>query len=84
MTFGGPELGVQLLSRIGALLIASNPGALGSQALSEILLGIVNPSGRLADSWAADVGHIGSSAQPFMQMINGDWRSQASAPVDPE
>ena len=69
----GPSLGKPLLARIGALLIASNPGALGGQAVAEILLGLVNPSGRLADSWAAVVGHMGSSAQPFQQLVNGKW-----------
>lgn len=83
----GPDLGIPVLSRVNALLIASNPGALGAQAIAEVLLGITNPSGRLPDSWMADVGHLGSSAQPFMQPLNGNWRAQTwhnTPPVDPE
>lgn len=84
-TFGGAEAGPALLARVGALIIASNPGGLGSQALAEVLLGLVNPSGRLADSWVADVGHIGSGAQPFMQPLNGEWRDGGGAQVvDPD
>jgi len=79
----GPGLGAAL-ARVRALVIAHRPGQLGSAALAEVLLGRTNPSGKLADSWAASVGHLGSAAQPFQQLVNGEWAGLARAPVDPD
>jgi len=78
----GPSLNAVLEQRVGALLIANKPGQRGSQAIAEILLGVTNPSGKLADSWARAVGHIGSAAQPFQQLVNGEWASNPRAPRD--
>lgn len=41
-------------SGIDAILWVGNPGAKGMQALTEILVGDVNPSGRTVDTWIAD------------------------------
>lgn len=43
-----------------ALVVAGEPGAFGGQAVAEVLLGAVNPSGRLPMSVARSVGHIPS------------------------
>ena len=79
----GPGLSAALAG-VRAVLIAHRPGQLGSAALAEVLLGLTNPSGKLADSWAATVGHLGSAAQPFQQLVNGEWQNQQRAPVDPD
>lgn len=39
---------------VDAILWLGNPGAKGLQALTEILVGDVNPSGRTVDTWIAD------------------------------
>ncbi|HEY0215576.1 MAG TPA: glycoside hydrolase family 3 C-terminal domain-containing protein, partial [Cellulomonas sp.] len=39
---------------VDAILLAGSPGATGFNALGRILSGDVNPSGRTADTWAAD------------------------------
>jgi beta-glucosidase len=82
MSFG-PGLSAAL-ARVRALLIAHRPGQRGSEALAAALLGRTNPSGKLADSWAASVGHLGSAAQPFQQLVNGEWQGLSRAPVDPD
>jgi beta-glucosidase len=79
-TFGpGPN---SVLDRVTSLIIAGHPGMFGSQALAEILIGIVNPSGKLADSWALSVGHLGSAAQPFQQLVNAEFMTNSKAPRD--
>ncbi|WP_258723326.1 glycoside hydrolase family 3 N-terminal domain-containing protein [Cellulomonas sp. NS3] len=42
--------------RAGALVWAANPGMQGGQALAELLLGVVEPAGRLPVSFARHVG----------------------------
>lgn len=80
VTFGpGPNT---VLQRVSSLIIANHPGMLGSQALAEIILGRINPSGKLADSWALSVGHLGSAAQPFQQLVNAEWMGSTKAPKD--
>ena len=49
-----------------------------------MLLGTTNPSGKLADSWPLTVGHLGSAAQPFQQLVNGEWTGLAQFPADPD
>lgn len=39
---------------INAILWVGNPGAKGFQAMTEVLVGDVNPSGRLVNTWIAD------------------------------
>ncbi|PVU84224.1 beta-glucosidase [Cellulomonas sp. WB94] len=39
---------------VDAILLAGSPGATGLNALGRIIAGDVNPSGRTADTWAAD------------------------------
>lgn len=40
------------LPNIGALLVVSQPGMMGGQAIAAILKGTINPSGHLTDTWA--------------------------------
>lgn len=56
-------------SGIDAILWVGNPGAKGLQALTEILVGDVNPSGRTVDIWIAD-----QSKDPgFVNVLNGTY-----------
>ena len=72
-----------VLARVGAVVIAQRPGQAGSRALAEVLLGTTNPSGKLADSWPLAVGHLGAAAQPFQQLVNGEWMDRP-LPADPD
>jgi beta-glucosidase len=73
-----------VLDRVASVLIAQHPGQLGAQAIAEVLLGVTNPSGKLADSWPLIVGHLGTAAQPFQQLANGEWQGITRAPADPD
>jgi beta-glucosidase len=84
-TFGASAAGLnEVLGRVSSIVIAQRPGQLGSQAIAEVLLGVTNPSGKLADAWPRSVGHLGSAAQPFQQLANGEWQLDSRAPVDPD
>lgn len=83
VTFG-PGLGAALLGRVAAILIASRPGQMGSQAIAEVLVGATNPSGKLADSWPLSVGHLGAAGQPSQQLANGEWQLSTRFPQDPD
>ena len=83
MTFGANLNAV--LTRVRSIIIAHRPGQMGSQAIAEVLFGLTNPSGKLTDSWALSVGMLGSAAQPFQQLVNGEWQLQnAKVPQDPD
>lgn len=47
-----------VLSKVNALLMAWHPGTMAGPAISEILRGIVNPSGKLPVTWPKEVGQI--------------------------
>lgn len=58
---------------IKSVLWAGFPGTTGNRALADILLGRVNPSGKLPDTWAAD-NLSAPAANNFCQMQeNGSW-----------
>lgn len=59
--------GNYLLQNITALLVAWRPGQFGGTALSNIVFGLTNPSGKLPNQWVKHVGHIGSSSSPWLQ-----------------
>lgn len=47
-----------VLPKINALVMAWHPGTMAGPAISDILLGIVNPSGKLPVTWPKEVGQI--------------------------
>nr|WP_315198483.1 glycoside hydrolase family 3 N-terminal domain-containing protein [uncultured Flavobacterium sp.] len=47
-----------VLPKINALIMAWHPGTMAGPAISDILLGAVNPSGKLPVTWPKEVGQI--------------------------
>lgn len=48
--------------RIQAVLIVSQPGMEGGHAVADVLSGVVNPSGKLTDTWAMQYGDYPNAA----------------------
>jgi beta-glucosidase len=47
-----------VLPKANAVLMAWHPGTMAGPAISELLLGIANPSGKLPVTWPKEVGQI--------------------------
>lgn len=47
-----------VLPKVNALIMAWHPGTMAGPAISDILLGTVNPSGKLPVTWPKEVGQI--------------------------
>jgi beta-glucosidase len=47
-----------VLPKVNALIMAWHPGTMAGPAISDILLGAVNPSGKLPVTWPKEVGQI--------------------------
>ncbi|MDW8852008.1 beta-glucosidase BglX [Flavobacterium sp. MMLR14_040] len=47
-----------VLPKVNALVMAWHPGTMAGPAISDILLGVVNPSGKLPVTWPKEVGQI--------------------------
>lgn len=57
---------------INAILWVGNPGAKGLEAMSEIMVGDVNPSGRTVDTWLYDL-----TADPtYINVMNGTYGNE--------
>lgn len=72
-----------LLNNVTALVEAWRPGQAGAQAIVDILIGAVNPSGKLASQWAQHVGQMASGAQPFLARRVAKWLSNNRSAADP-
>lgn len=67
---GNPiELGIADDDRIDAVLDMGMPGTRGSIGLANILTGKVNPSGKLADTWAYDLSTAAAYATSGLESI---------------
>lgn len=47
-----------VLPKVNALIMSWHPGTMAGPAISDILLGVVNPSGKLPVTWPKEVGQI--------------------------
>ncbi|TDO70487.1 beta-glucosidase [Flavobacterium chryseum] len=47
-----------VLPKVNALVMAWHPGTMAGPAISDLLLGVVNPSGKLPVTWPKEVGQI--------------------------
>jgi beta-glucosidase len=47
-----------VLPKVNALIMAWHPGTMAGPAISNVLLGVVNPSGKLPVTWPKEVGQI--------------------------
>lgn len=65
-TFGAAS-GNAVLSNVSALLAGWRPGSMGGAALSRLLFGAVNPSGKLPMSWIRSAGQANGPASPWLQ-----------------
>ncbi len=58
---------------INAILWVGNPGAKGLEAMSEIMVGDVNPSGRTVDTWLYDL----TKDPSYINVMNGTFGNEA-------
>ena len=56
-----------------AMLSLWRPGEAGGHAVVDILLGLVQPGGRLAQPWPRSVGYVHSRAAPYWNLHQGDY-----------
>lgn len=58
MMAGRPITLGAILPKVSALIMAWHPGTMAGPAISDVLQGIVNPSGKLPVTWPKEVGQI--------------------------
>merc|ERR1712176_348446 len=83
MTFGR---GNTVLNGIAALMVGWRPGEEGGPAFWNLLTGVANPSGRLAQNWPRSVGGILGPSQylyPFQGNHMGEAYSAGDGPSTP-
>ena len=55
----------------------------GANALFDILMGDINPSGKLQANWVRSVGQVNSGSVPWYQSVRGKWVANARGKSDP-
>ena len=71
--WGGGSNGLLSMGDGGhAVLSVWRPGEEGGDAVADILLGAVQPAGRLAQPWPRSVGYVHSRAAPWWNLHQGD------------
>jgi beta-glucosidase len=72
--WGGGSNGLLAMGSGGhAVLSIWRPGEEGGEAVADILLGGVQPGGRLAQPWPRSVGYVHSRAVPWWNLHQGDY-----------
>ena len=56
-----------------AVLSIWRPGQEGGEAVADIVLGVAQPGGRLAQPWPRSVGYVHSRAAPWWNLHQGDY-----------
>lgn len=59
-------------AKINAILWVGNPGAKGLEAMSDIMVGKVNPSGRTVDTWLYDL----TKDPTYINVLNGKYTNE--------
>jgi len=77
MTFGsGPNTmwgsDNPLWGKLIATFVGWRPGEEGGNAILDLMLGNVNPSGRLAQNWPREPGQVHSPSSPWFQLYQGE------------
>jgi beta-glucosidase len=72
--WGGGSNGLLSMGAGGhAVLSIWRPGEAGGEAVADILLGLVQPGGRLAQPWPRSVGYVHSRSTPWWALHQGDY-----------
>ena len=80
---GRPVIMDEIVWLSDAVIMAWYPGAMGGEALAEILSGAVNPSGKLAQSIPLDVGQIPLTYREKRTFIECSYADIPSKPLFP-
>ncbi|MCR5750581.1 MAG: glycoside hydrolase family 3 C-terminal domain-containing protein [Kiritimatiellae bacterium] len=80
---GRPFIMNEIVWLSDAVILAWYPGAMGGQAVAEVLSGEVNPSGKLAQHIPFDVGQIPLSYREKRTFINCSYADIPSKPLFP-
>lgn len=71
--FGGAPYSLPFADKVKGILNMYLPGQCGGKACANLLFGIANPSGRLAETWQKDYGDI-PFGNTFSQSVNEIYR----------
>ena len=71
-----------ILDNVDLLINSYRPGQMGGPAIRDVIMGDIENSGRLGQSWPKSVGDISSGSQPFLQTVRGKWVSNSRGTPD--
>lgn len=78
-TFGANNT---VLDKVDAIFAAWRPGEEGGTAITNLISGKTNPSGKLPVSWPRTVGHVHSGSSPWLQRVTGKWLANQKGMLD--
>lgn len=80
---GGSPITMDWLDRVGAVVMAWYPGERGGEALADVLLGRVNPAGRLPVTFPASVGQVPLTYRHLPTGRGDDYLDASGSPLFP-